>query len=254
MTDLFTADFTSLSNEMRYSAIADFAQALPFESSRHDFKETWGPKVVEDVAAFANTFGGILIIGVKKARKILTRCWSELNPSTESSDQTGRSPAPRRTGMGYVPAGHYFHTTFRVTAFSWVLMRYWRIFNLTLLKSRFWPRWRNVSPTSRLLDAGNARFGEPDGIPILLDTFWGSSTISRGISPTLLATVDVRDVPVASDASALGNYCAAPTAAGDKGTALPIAAILGDRYLGAGSHPLHSFDCMKECNFPSQAR
>src|SRR5260370_37715527 len=64
--DLFTADFGSLSNDLRYAAIASLAQAQPMESNRHDFKTVWTNDAIKDVAAFANTFGGLLVIGVEK--------------------------------------------------------------------------------------------------------------------------------------------------------------------------------------------
>ncbi len=69
MLDLFTADFNSLTNYALFSAIADFARAQPGESYRHDFKSIWNSDTLKDVAAFANTFGGILIIGVNKNQK-----------------------------------------------------------------------------------------------------------------------------------------------------------------------------------------
>jgi schlafen family protein len=68
MTDLFTVEFNTLGDDQRYSAIASFAQAQPTESNRHDFKLIWTNDAIKDVAAFANTFGGILIIGVEKSQ------------------------------------------------------------------------------------------------------------------------------------------------------------------------------------------
>src|SRR5882757_9070740 len=66
MIDLFTVDFNGLDNDQRYSAIVDFARAQPAESNKHDFKLIWNNDALKDIAAFANTFGGLLIIGVEK--------------------------------------------------------------------------------------------------------------------------------------------------------------------------------------------
>lgn len=100
MANLFTIDFNSLSNEERYSAISDFSSAQPNESSRHDFKALWGPGSIEDVAGFANTFGGILIIGVEKGQKDLTAklvgvdSERELTTGIASSIATNITPTP----------------------------------------------------------------------------------------------------------------------------------------------------------------
>jgi len=69
MTDLFTVQFSSIIPEQLYAGIADFAQSQPNESNRHDFKAVWTADTVKDVAGFANTFGGLLIIGVEKGQK-----------------------------------------------------------------------------------------------------------------------------------------------------------------------------------------
>jgi predicted HTH transcriptional regulator len=100
MTDLFTVDFGSLSNDQRYSAIAAFAQAQPSESNRHDFKLIWANDAVKSVAAFANTFGGILIIGVEKnqndaeAKVAGFNSNSELTTGIASAIATNISPTP----------------------------------------------------------------------------------------------------------------------------------------------------------------
>ena len=100
MTDLFTADFNNLTNEARYSAIADFAAAQPVESNRHDFKTIWNDDTLKAVAAFANTFGGILVIGVDKnqssaeARLVGSPSTSELTTRIASAIATNISPTP----------------------------------------------------------------------------------------------------------------------------------------------------------------
>lgn len=98
--DLFTADFGSLSNDQRFAAIASLAQAQPTESNRHDFKTVWTNDAIKDVAAFANTFGGILVIGVEKnqsdhtARVVGIQSSSELTTGIASAIATNISPTP----------------------------------------------------------------------------------------------------------------------------------------------------------------
>src|SRR5437763_11910122 len=100
MIDLFTSDFNSLTNDECYSAISDFSQAQPNESNRHDFKLIWDNDAVKHVAAFANTFGGLLIIGIEKnqndPRPKLTGVSSnsELMTGIASSIATNISPTP----------------------------------------------------------------------------------------------------------------------------------------------------------------
>jgi len=100
MVDLFTAQLSSLSNDQLYSAIVDFAQSQPNESNRHDFKAAWTIDAVKDVAAFANTFGGLLVIGVGKgqgdteAKALGVTTSSELTTGIASSIATNISPTP----------------------------------------------------------------------------------------------------------------------------------------------------------------
>jgi hypothetical protein len=100
MTDLFTVQLNSLSNDQLYSAVVEFAQAQPNESNRHDFKLIWTSDAVKDVAAFSNTFGGLLIIGVGKgqgdsqATIIGVTSSSELTTGIASSIATNISPTP----------------------------------------------------------------------------------------------------------------------------------------------------------------
>ncbi|MGA7342495.1 MAG: ATP-binding protein [Terracidiphilus sp.] len=98
--DLFTADLNRLTNDDLYLAIADLARTQPGESYRHDFKESWSNDTLKDVAGFANTFGGILVIGVSKgqreveARLVGQRSGSELCTAIASSVATNISPTP----------------------------------------------------------------------------------------------------------------------------------------------------------------
>jgi hypothetical protein len=67
--DLLTADLNALSNEEIYANIVAFASAQPTEGWRHDYTETWDDdSALRKVAAFANTFGGILLVGVRKGK------------------------------------------------------------------------------------------------------------------------------------------------------------------------------------------
>lgn len=100
MTDLFTVDFSTLDNDHKYSAILEFAAAQPNESNRHDFKSVWTDDGVKDVAAFANTFGGLLLIGVGKAQTdtqanmLGVTSASELTTRIASMISTNISPTP----------------------------------------------------------------------------------------------------------------------------------------------------------------
>src|SRR5437762_8519760 len=100
MIDLFTTDFNGLTNDNRYSAIVDFARAQPTESNRHDFKLVWNNDTLKDIAAFANTFGGILIIGVEKnqsdfqAKVTGVPSTSELMTGIASAIATNIAPTP----------------------------------------------------------------------------------------------------------------------------------------------------------------
>jgi Putative DNA-binding domain len=100
MTDLFFDDLNTLTNDQRYSAIADFAQAQPMEGNRHDFKRNWTSDTIKDVAALANTFGGLLIIGVEKnqsdhtAKLVGVTSNSELTTGMASAIASNISPTP----------------------------------------------------------------------------------------------------------------------------------------------------------------
>lgn len=72
IVDLFSADYSRLTDSDLYAAIVEFTrQNLPAtdriqEGYTIDFKEKWNEKSLRVVAAFANTFGGIILIGVSE--------------------------------------------------------------------------------------------------------------------------------------------------------------------------------------------
>jgi predicted HTH transcriptional regulator len=67
-TNLFTDDLNALDNDELYLAIAGFAKTQQSEGWRHDYTVQWSDLALTKVAAFSNTFGGILIVGVKKEK------------------------------------------------------------------------------------------------------------------------------------------------------------------------------------------
>lgn len=67
--DLFTDELNSLSDDELFWAIDEFAKAQPNEGWRHDYAEKWGDSALEKTAAFANTFGGLLLVGVSKQKE-----------------------------------------------------------------------------------------------------------------------------------------------------------------------------------------
>jgi predicted HTH transcriptional regulator len=83
MIDLFTADFDRLLNDDLYNAIAEFARVSPNESNRHDFKLQWANETIQDVAAFANTFGGLLFIGIAKGQNDVHATLSGVSSASE---------------------------------------------------------------------------------------------------------------------------------------------------------------------------
>ncbi|MFZ1006147.1 MAG: ATP-binding protein [Candidatus Sulfotelmatobacter sp.] len=70
--NLFKDDFTALSGADLYSEIKTFLRlsdtegSRPQESERLDYKSMWNDSGLKTVAAFANTFGGLLFIGVEE--------------------------------------------------------------------------------------------------------------------------------------------------------------------------------------------
>jgi len=100
MIDLFTADFQQLDNDALYNAIAEFARVSPNESNRHDFKLQWTNETMQDVAAFANTFGGLLFVGIAKGQNdahatlVGVESDAELTTGIAMAISTNISPTP----------------------------------------------------------------------------------------------------------------------------------------------------------------
>lgn len=67
--DLFTDSLDGANNDQLFAAVKEFAATQPVEGWRHDYTVQWGESALKDVAAFANTFGGLLIVGVQKEKK-----------------------------------------------------------------------------------------------------------------------------------------------------------------------------------------
>lgn len=72
----------------------------PIEGWRHDYTEQWGDSSLMKIAAFANTFGGVLVVGVKKGQKDVTcevsgvESDSEYKTRIASSIAANISPVP----------------------------------------------------------------------------------------------------------------------------------------------------------------
>lgn len=72
MADLHSISFSSIGDQELFSAIADFVgNSLPpgdrqQETYVVDFKQEWGEKALRVVAGFANTFGGVIVVGVSE--------------------------------------------------------------------------------------------------------------------------------------------------------------------------------------------
>ena len=70
--DLYRDDLNRASRNELYDAIAAFIRLdeppdqRPREGYLLDFKQEWGEKGLRTVAAFANTFGGLLIVGISE--------------------------------------------------------------------------------------------------------------------------------------------------------------------------------------------
>jgi hypothetical protein len=80
--ELLTSDLNGLTNDQLYAAIVSFATTQPCEGWRHDYTETWDEEsALAKIAAFANTFGGVLIVGIRK-RKSDPSCQIVGVPST----------------------------------------------------------------------------------------------------------------------------------------------------------------------------
>lgn len=67
--DLFTDSLDAVDNDQLFAAVKEFAETQAIEGWRHDYTVQWEESALKDIAAFANTFGGLLIVGVKKGKK-----------------------------------------------------------------------------------------------------------------------------------------------------------------------------------------
>ncbi len=100
MIDLFTSDLDALSNAELYSAIGEFAREQPNEGWRHDFTEMWDDSALKTIASFANTLGGVLIVGAAKSktdvysRLIGAESETEYKTKIASAIATNISPTP----------------------------------------------------------------------------------------------------------------------------------------------------------------
>lgn len=103
--DLYTDDFSRLNDADTLKAIETFTrisepiEATPREGFALDFKEEWGDRALRTVAAFAHTFGGLLIIGVsekdaKPDQLVGVETAGELKTSIASFIATNISPPP----------------------------------------------------------------------------------------------------------------------------------------------------------------
>ena len=103
--DLFSVDYSRLTDSDLYASIAEFTrQNLPPndrtpEGYTVDFKEKWNEKSLRVVAAFANTFGGIIVIGVSendgRAKELVGEISKgELKTRLASSVAASISPTP----------------------------------------------------------------------------------------------------------------------------------------------------------------
>jgi Schlafen, AlbA_2 len=103
--DLYRDDLAALPDAQLSSAIEAFCrigdpiQDRPREDYRLDFKEEWKEKALRVVASFANTFGGLLFIGVTeeggKPKEILgVQSQGEIKTKIASSIASNISPTP----------------------------------------------------------------------------------------------------------------------------------------------------------------
>jgi schlafen family protein len=104
-TDLYTANFGLITETELYKGVQDLTRVdLPIpdrspEGYLIDFKEKWSDKSLRVVASFANTFGGIIIIGVSenggKADKIVGEASSsELKTRLAGAIAANITPTP----------------------------------------------------------------------------------------------------------------------------------------------------------------
>src|SRR5690242_1127779 len=98
--DLFTADLDALDNAGKFQAVTEFCANRSSEGWRLDYAESWDDRALEKVASFANTFGGLLIIGVRKGKNdpepipVGAKSPTELKTRIASSIAANLSPVP----------------------------------------------------------------------------------------------------------------------------------------------------------------
>ncbi len=104
--DLFKDDLSHVSGSVLYESIDAFTRTFDPEANRPregytlDFKESWSDKALQTVAAFAHTFGGLLIIGVSEKDGLPEQLvgvspTGELKTTIASSIATNISPTPQ---------------------------------------------------------------------------------------------------------------------------------------------------------------
>jgi hypothetical protein len=104
--DLYKDDFAALGDPELFAAVEAFTRVKlpatdrPQEGYLLDFKETWSISGLHAVAAFANTFGGILLVGVREQQGRADQLVGietqrqELKTSIASSIATNIAPTP----------------------------------------------------------------------------------------------------------------------------------------------------------------
>src|ERR1700722_1638823 len=106
--DLFTGDLDALQNDELFNEIAQFAEAQPVEGWRHDYTERWDDSALKNVVAFANTFGGVLIVGVRKGAKDVV---CELQGVESDSEYKTRIASAIGANISPVPSYDVFECT-----------------------------------------------------------------------------------------------------------------------------------------------
>lgn len=91
--DLFSEDLDKYDNEGKYSALVQFCAARLSEGWRLDYATEWDDRALEKVTSFANTFGGVLIIGVKKDKSDTEPLLIGVNSTTEYKTRVASSIA-----------------------------------------------------------------------------------------------------------------------------------------------------------------
>jgi Putative DNA-binding domain len=105
MASLHALNFATAGESELYPAISDFAGVTRDPGDRQqegytvDFKEEWGERSLRVVAAFANTFGGIIVVGISerdgRADEIVgVAAKSEITTQIASSIASNITPTP----------------------------------------------------------------------------------------------------------------------------------------------------------------